>query len=408
MRAREFLKESKTTLSNMYRGSYPDRDEAFWTYVSNDDLTRPMEVNTMSPTQLKMTLLSQYRAEHMDEILELLEPEQEQILQAYQENPRLSEQIIVLADGRIIDGNHRALAAALNNSPIRYVDVSDIEELDEMALSAYQTIGDFEKKGQFNPVDRKLVQHPVNYTKAVKFFEKTPYDFRLFFNNRPGLRNYREQGVKSVEQIQQIFGKDSEQILQNHEGAITIVFIGNYGTDQVMMTPWIMAHRLGHAIQATARNERVPYGQAPSDPWAKAEAYFFRFINNTLEEYYNKAGGGYSASQVKWNLTPEYNALFNAIGTQRSSRENKINRPYEFFYEIFAQYLKDGAITLNPLPRSLDYGRKAWGRPTKFMRIKQDYDDELSRQQASEEVASQLTYLFNSVLKQAVGKVYVM
>jgi hypothetical protein len=39
-----------------------------------------------------------------------------------------------------------------------------------------------------------------------------------------------------------------------------------------------------------------------------------------LERCYGKVGvrGG----SLKWELTPEYNALFNAIGTQRSSRSN--------------------------------------------------------------------------------------
>ena len=409
MRAKDFLKEDKTTLSRLYRGNYPDNDELFWEYVSNGELNTAIEIRTMPANKLAMLLMSQYRAEHLDEILELLQPQQQEILQQYLDSPTLSNQVIVVADDMIIDGNHRALAAAIKKVPIRYVNVDDFhEDLDEMALSSYKTIGDFSKKGQFNPIDTRLVQHPVNYTKAVKFFEKTPYDFRLFFNNKPGLRRHREQGAKSVEDIKQIFGKDSDQIIDGHENAITVVFLGNFGTDQVMMTPWIMAHRFGHAIQAGARGSSR-YNQPSDDPWTKAESYFFRYINKILIEYYNKnSNSGYAMTDVKWDMTPEYNALFNAMGTQRSSRDNRIKRPYEFLYELFAQYLKDGGITLNPLPTNLTYGRKAWGRPTKFMTIKSEYRDELSREQASEEVAHTLTNLFNVVLRQSVGKIYVM
>lgn len=282
-----------------------------------------------------------------------------------------------------------------------------VDFISEAPLADYVPLG-FDKKGtQFKPVDTRLIQHPVNYTKTVKFFENTPYNFRLFFNNNPRLRKYRETGPMDPESIKEIFGKDAEQILQNSQNAITVVFIGNYGSDQVMMTPWIMAHRFGHAIQAGLRKA---YGTTnPSDPWSKAETYFFRFINQVLEEYYGKAtSGGNYYSAVKWNMTPEYNALFNAIGTQRSSRENQIKRPYEFFYEMFAQYLKDGSVTLNPLPSNLGYGHKAWGRPTKYMNIKPDYRDEMSREQISDEVANNLSRLFDTVLRNSVGKIYVM
>ena len=285
------------------------------------------------------------------------------------------------------------------------------EFLSEAPLADYVPLG-FDTKGtQFKPTDKKLIQHPVNYTKAVKFFEKTPYDFRLFFNNNPRLRNYRERGPMDSEQIKEIFGKDAEQILQNSENSITVVFIGNYGSDQVMMTPWIMAHRFGHAIQAGVRSSGgwTMARSENADPWQKAETYFFGYINKVLTQYYNKstAGSGYS-SEVKWNMTPEYNALFNAIGTQRSSGQNQIKRPYEFLYELFAQYLKDGQITLNPMPTNLNYGRKAWGRPTKYMGIKPDYRDEISRQQISDEIASNLTRLFGIALRNSVGKIYVM
>jgi hypothetical protein len=280
----------------------------------------------------------------------------------------------------------------------------------EAPLTDYVPLNVDDKGKQFKPVDKKLIQHPVNKTKAIKFFEKTPYNFRLFFNDNPGLRKYREQGPKSPEEIQQIFGDDSEQILQNSENAITVVFIGNYGSDQVMMTPWIMAHRFGHAIQAGNRYTGSYNNKVNTDPWSMAESYFFKYINTALEQYYNKAAttSGYGSSNVNWSLSPEYNALFNAIGTQRSSREKQIKRPYEFLYELFAQYLKDGTITLNPFPRSLGYGRQAWGRPTKYMGIKQEYSDDLSRESISDEVAANLSNLFYKVLKNSVGKVYVM
>ena len=172
----------------------------------------------------------------------------------------------------------------------------------EAPIVDYVPLG-FDKKGtQFNPVDKKLVQHPVNKLKAIKFFEKTPYDFRLFFNDSPGLRKYREHGTMNPAEIRNLFNKEqADLIINGHDDTITIVFIGNYGDRAVMMTPWIMAHRFGHAIQAGVRQT---YGgnQGSTDPWQKAEQYFFKYVNNTLEKYYGKMKSNQYSGSVNWNM----------------------------------------------------------------------------------------------------------
>lgn len=284
-----------------------------------------------------------------------------------------------------------------------------IEFLSEAPLADYVPVG-FDQKGtQFKPVDKKLIQHPTNKLKTIKFFEKTPYDFRLFFIDSPGYRKFRETGEKSPEQIQNIFKDGAQQILKNSDNAITVVFIGNYGDQRVMMTPWIMGHRFGHALSATTRGKIGNKG-AETDSWLKTEKYFFRTINDIIKNFYNKQTyGDQYYGEVQWKLAAEYNALFNAIGTQKTSREGQIKRPYEFLYEVFAQYLKDGTVTLNPLPASISYGRKAWGRSTKYMGLGSEMrKDDLYREQITQELSNNLTNLFNNVLKSSVGKVYIM
>ena len=283
------------------------------------------------------------------------------------------------------------------------------DTVDEMALSTYKTMGDFDKPGPFTGADKKLVPHAKNIEKATKFFEQNPYDFRLFFSNIPGTGKYGEYGPMTPDQIRKIFGADAEEIIQGSEDAITVVYVGNRGEAKVMLTPWVMAHRLGHAIQAGARGTRAGH------VWTAAEKHFFTTVNSTLAEHYGKVDRGPSsylgrpkAEQANINLTPEYNALFNAIGTQRSSRSGQILRPYEFLYEIFAQYLGTGRITFNPLPANLTYGRKAFGNPTKFMNIRPEYRDEFSRKEAADRLAYDMELMFDSVLSGSVGKILVM
>ena len=283
------------------------------------------------------------------------------------------------------------------------------EILSEMPLASYQPIGNFEKPGPFRATDRKLVTHPVNQLKAVKFFEQTPYDFRLFFSNVPGTQKYSETGEVNADKLRDMLGpENAAQILDGSNDAITVVFVGNSGVNKVMLTPWMMAHRFGHAIQASERkNTRW-------STWAEAEKYFFTTINSMLEDQYNKKDTSdpfFTTNRfrtVNYNLTPEYNALFNAIGTQRSSRSNEIKRPYEFLYEIFAQYLQSGKVTFNPLPISLGYGKQAWGNPSKYMALKPEYRDELARKQEADSLAYTMELMFNDVMSSCVGNIYVM
>ena len=278
------------------------------------------------------------------------------------------------------------------------------EFITEAPLTDYVPV-DFDQKGQFKPVDKRLITHPTTISKAEKVFARIPYDVRLFFVNKPGIKNQRETGARSPDKIREIMGKNADRVLAGSEDAITILYIGNFGVDRVMMTPWIMAHRFGHAITAT---NRFAYGttNVPKDAWSEAEQHFFRTINEILSEAYGirrATDPGFRQSAVNWDVNPEYNALFNAIGTQRSSRENRINRPYEFLYELFAQYLVTGSVKLNPLPQRIGYGRKAWGRTVNYLILNREYPANNTQR-----LANDMAILFDSVIGSQVGKIFVM
>ena len=129
MRATEFIIESlqQTTLAKLYHGNYPDRDETFWDYASPSEFDLPLDIQTLPRHKVMIMLLGQYRAEHIDEITDMLDDEQQEMVQAYVNDLALSSKVIVIAGDRIIDGNHRALAAAIKGVPINYVDLADLE-----------------------------------------------------------------------------------------------------------------------------------------------------------------------------------------------------------------------------------------------------------------------------------------
>jgi hypothetical protein len=275
----------------------------------------------------------------------------------------------------------------------------------EVPLQSYTPMGDFNKPGPFRGPDKKLVPHPTNILKTQRFLEKTPYDFRLFFSNIPGTGKYSEYGPMDASQLKEIFGEQADQIINGSNDAITVVFVGNAGDAKIPLTPWIMAHRFGHSIQAGMRRNKG------WSAWSEAEKHFFTQVNQMLEEYYGKVSSsrfGVTPNSMRGDLTPEYNALFNTIGTQRSSRSGEIRRPYEFLYELFAQYLGTGKITLNPLPSNLGYGKKAWGTPSKYLNIKPEFRDESERADATDMLANDMGYMFDDVLSSSVGKIFVM
>ena len=279
------------------------------------------------------------------------------------------------------------------------------EILSESPIVDYEPLGNFNKPGSFNdPRDKKLIQNPKHEQKLLQFFQNTHEDFRIFPVNIPGFRQFTETGVVSDVWLRDVFDNIAkrpdiaDRILEGHDDHITIVYVSNTGVGKVVMTPWIMAHRFGHAIQAEQRTRNKMYS------WKQAEEYFFDEIHEVLRDVYNIN----IPDRQKYNRRyfPYYTALFNVIGTQRSSRQGLITRPYEFLYELFAQYLQTGTIKLNPLPRSLPYGKSVYGRKSNLI-ASQDYsDNDLETELIS--LINTMEYAFGDVLSESVGKIFVM
>lgn len=131
--------EEKTTLNKIYTHGLPDEDELIWQWIGYGDLETPVEVKRMIPQVLKQVLEMQYGVEDVEDIIDMLEPEQLEILDNYKSSD-LSNQIIVTHNGKIVDGNHRALAAAMLNKSIKYIDLSDLDEeqIDEKWSQKYK------------------------------------------------------------------------------------------------------------------------------------------------------------------------------------------------------------------------------------------------------------------------------
>ena len=284
----------------------------------------------------------------------------------------------------------------------------DKEAIDEAPMDTFQTIGDFDKGASFQDKrDRAIITHPVTITKVKDFFKNTSTDFDFYFVNLPGRRRFAEKGVVPESFIFEPYpkglGVKTEQLRNGsiNENNITVFFVGNSAGEKVPMTAWTMAHRFGHAI-------RREYGFVQLVNW----------LESSFEEvlrHYNldkgKTSGGYDYRNYDNGgpvRLPDItrlvkSSLFNQIGTMRSAREGKITRYFEFYYELFAQYLKDGKITLNRLKPHI---RKKYGA---YGRAEQAYTQNIEEvNDLIDSIERDFGYYAEDALSELTGKVFIM
>lgn len=90
--------------------------------VTYDELNIPLEIRSIPAYKLSM-----YHIEDLEELFDIMSDDQKQIIDKYMNDRNLSKSIILIHRDKIVDGNHRALAAALCKLSINSVDLSDLD-----------------------------------------------------------------------------------------------------------------------------------------------------------------------------------------------------------------------------------------------------------------------------------------
>lgn len=263
------------------------------------------------------------------------------------------------------------------------------EEINEAPVSDYQTLGDFDKPGSFTTTkyDPAIVKNPKAQQKVYRFFERSPYKFRLYPLNIPGARKFMETGRVNLDWLTKNLPEAAEIVKKNPpDDDIIVFYLSNVGSEKVPFTPWIMAHRMGHAFR--------PNNYA----WGEYVNYWMGQMKQMLNGYYG--------AEIGRMEDPRYIALQNALGTMKSARENKITRPYEFLYELLAQYINTGEIKLNSMPKVLGYGKQAWGKHARFIRLLPT--DDAENQNHIEMLERDLAHYLDTILGEAQNKIFVM
>ena len=277
---------------------------------------------------------------------------------------------------------------------------SNRESIVEAPVDTFQTVGDFDKGASFRDKrDRDLIKNPITLTKVKDFFKNTSSDFDFYFVNLKGRRSFAEKGDVSTNFIFKSYpdglGLTPDQLRNGRINSdnITVFFVGNSAAEKIPMTAWTIAHRFGHSI-------RKDYAFTVLTDWLETE------FESLLREY-NLEKGKRSYGIVDSGAVRNYDKikanLFNQVGTMRSARQSEINRPFEFYYELFAQYLKDGKVSLNKLTPSILKKYGSYGREEKMTTKNIDVVTDILHG-----IERDFPYYAEDVLNSCVGKIYVM
>jgi len=268
--------------------------------------------------------------------------------------------------------------------------------LNETPIEDITRIGDFSKRQSIiDPVDRKLLSSPKAEVKFRKIWQNTPGKYNLVFVNDPRVKgeDFREVGMVSEDYVRNVM-KISRDELPIDPTACTVIFTNNKGDERVMSSGWILAHRLGHAIQR--KNNKV---------WANYSDHLTNLFKNMLSDVY-----GIQVSSGAKTTQPEeamMKLVAQQLGTMKSARDSNLRNWNEFAYEVFAQYLLTGNVRFNPLPDELVTKLGAFGRSQKTKVFDPDTQETYNRHDL-EYYSGLLQAEIDSVIESLPGKIFVM
>jgi hypothetical protein len=263
----------------------------------------------------------------------------------------------------------------------------------EMALTNLQKIGKWEDKKNRHGYDKAsigILSSPAGLKKLENNFNRIGnWDFNLYFVKKPGAWKEAEKGLVTPEYIKEHLGLEvGKDFPQPENDQITIFFTNNAAAEKVPLTPWTIAHRIGHSFAATFRRN-------------KDLDYFNRNISNILKNLFEQAYNINTSNSRDLRYSSDYYVrdFFQKIGKFRSARMGKLIRPAEFYHEAFAYWLlHDGELDFNDPPKFLqDSNKKAWGNSTARNYRLKDEDEAL-------EYINQFKYALEEMFNVMIGK----
>lgn len=284
----------------------------------------------------------------------------------------------------------------IQEAPITNWEVDpEIEDRESEMMSKFH--GYSQERKHWPDIDKKLIRDPVTIKKIQDSFLKVSTNFNLYFwqSTDPDYDKFMQVGVKNINWIEKEMGVRVADYFRKigTTNAINIIMVGNISDEAYvpLKNAWMLSHRIAHVLVG-GFHEDPPLGAGGMDSSHVVISLFDNFIHKIMTTYY-----GVEWAEDDYYLNQDYMEVYGKelgqmLGTMKSARNKNLVNYYEWMYETFVQYLLTGNIKFNPL---IDIG------PDEKI-IKSGSD------KALEKFRRKLISKFDALLKQSVGKMFVM
>lgn len=195
----------------------------------------------------------------------------------------------------------------------------------------------------YKPIDRKLLSNENHIKRIVKAFQKTPFDFKVYFVDSNYFYNAAPNNVEhamdvfKVQNVAEYQVDDSKLKFTGEPNVIKVVLMSNAaGDDDFMpMTPWILAHKIGHGVLENDLDSTNEIGY---------------FIKKEIFKWDQAEHG--------WQLVPKrfIKGNYFTFKSARGEGDLSLNIFDELVTELVAQYLIQGKATLRNVDAGVEDG----------------------------------------------------
>lgn len=279
--------------------------------------------------------------------------------------------------------------------------------LSEAPVADITPVGDFDRNSSFRkPVDRKLVGSDAGIERIKKAFRNTNEDFYFYFVNTPKANEHTEVGEVTLDWVkenldEELYTKLAADMEESDGDGIFVVYTNNKGSEWRPMTPWILAHRFGHAVS------RFSFNKGRSERQFRTYDELVNGVNSAAEELLG-LGFGIDFDSRKFNRRAErreellFKNFMQAHLTFKSARDKNLRDYFEVYNELIAQYLITGKTPIKTEPQPFKIGNST----VNPKRDEESLDD--FRQMAEMYSRDIGDYYVNDIISSSVGKILVM
>lgn len=271
-----------------------------------------------------------------------------------------------------------------------------IKDLFEAPISGIHTYGDMTEPGSFRAADLSMIATPKAHEKITRVLQKAPVDIELHFLNMPEkIRNIdRHLSAREPKDIDaklinvgfmtpQRFEARYHERLRANPNALNAVYVENEGNSRVRMTPWIIAHRLSHAIGI---------GNGAGTEFSRQYVKYFYDPIHDIGKYYDP--------KIYWD--EELVELAHAFGTTAAARNGTFTNWGEWYHDCFAQFCITGDIRFKKAEETFE------NKHNFTYRLPHPQGSIPAIDSAFEEMRANLKTMFTDMLTERIGQIVVL